>query len=95
MDFLYPFRPSDAAQNHSALDFAYLAVRTVEKDEAGNADFHWRGQDEPVCPAAIRSDDAGNFLSHSRGGPCQPLLLATAERERAADCTPAVERHAA
>jgi len=34
------FRPADAAHNHSAFDLAGLAMRAVEKDEAGHSNFY-------------------------------------------------------
>jgi hypothetical protein len=51
------FRPTDAAHNHPAFDCACLAVRAVEKHEAGHSDFHRRFQNTPVSAAAVRMDD--------------------------------------
>jgi len=40
MYFPGAFRSTDAAHNHSAFDLAGLAMRAVEKDEAGHSNFY-------------------------------------------------------
>jgi len=63
MYFPSPFRPTDAAHNHSALDFARLTVRAVENHETSHADFYRRFQNTLVSTAAVRPDDVENLLS--------------------------------
>jgi hypothetical protein len=63
MDFPCPIRPTDAAHNHSAFDFARLVVRAVEKHETSHADFYRRFQNTLVSTAAVRPDDVENPLS--------------------------------
>src|SRR5262245_17142832 len=52
-----PFRAGHSAYHHPASDFARLAVRAVEKHEAGHADFHWCFENAAVTTAAICLDD--------------------------------------
>src|SRR5262249_55573137 len=63
MYFPCALSPTDAIHHHPSLYLARLAMRAVEKDEAGHSNLHRRFQNTLVGAAAIRMDDVENLLA--------------------------------